>query len=142
MTMFNVYLNFDGNAEEAIKFYESVFGGKLSAITRLRDMPMPGVTLPKAEADKVMHVGLPVGQGQTLMASDVPESMGRKLIMGNNVYISLHPDSKAEADRLFTALSKGGEIEMAIAVQPWGDYYGSFKDKFGVHWMINYHEEK
>lgn len=78
---------------------------------------------------------------QMLMASDVLESLGQRLIQGNNIYISLHPDSKQEADRLFTALSEGAEIEMAIADQPWGDYWGSLKDKFGVLWMIDYHEE-
>ena len=142
MTQFNPYLNFDGNTREAMEFYKSVFGGEFPSVTRFMDMPMPGVNLPKEEAEKIMHIGLPLGGGQMLMASDVIPSMGQKLIVGNNVYISIHPDSKAEADRLFTALSKGGEVEMAIAMQPWGDYWGSLKDKFGVLWMINYHEEK
>jgi len=142
MTQFNPYLNFDGNTREAMEFYKSVFGGEFPSVTRFMDMPMPGVNLPKEEGEKIMHIGLPLGGGQMLMASDVIPSMGQKLIVGNNVYISIHPDSKAEADRLFTALSKGGEVEMAIAMQPWGDYWGSLKDKFGVLWMINYHEEK
>jgi len=72
------------------------------------------------------------------MASDSLESLGQKLIQGNNLYLSIHPDSKEEADRLFQALSAGGAVEMPIANQPWGDYYGSFKDKFGIQWMVNY----
>jgi PhnB protein len=86
----------------------------------------------------MMHIGLPIGQDQMLMASDTLESLGQNLVQGNNVYISVHPESKEEADRIFNALSGGGEIEMPIADQPWGDYYGSFKDKFGVMWMVNY----
>jgi PhnB protein len=76
-----------------------------------------------------------------LMATDTLESLGQKLVQGNNVSISLHPDSRAEADRLFNGLSAGGKIEMPMADQVWGDYYGMFQDKFGVLWMVNYHAE-
>ncbi len=138
MVKLNPYLNFAGNAEEAFKFYKSVFGGELTQIVRFKDMPMPGVNIPKADEAKVMHVGLQIGKDQTLMASDTLESLGQKLAPGNNVYISVHPDSKEEATRIFNALSAGGIIEMAIADQPWGDYWGNFKDKFGVQWMVNY----
>ena len=103
---------------------------------------MPGVKLPKEAENKIMHIGLPVGEGDALMASDALESHGQKLVQGNNVYISVHPDSKAEADRIFKALSAGGAIEMPIADQPWGDYYGSLKDKFGMMWMVNYSHPK
>lgn len=89
-----------------------------------------------------MHIGLPVGNDQMLMGSDVLESMGQKLVQGNSQYISVHPDSKAKADHLFNTLSQGGTVEMPIAEQMWGDYFGSFQDKFGINWMINYHEEK
>ena len=133
----NPYLNFNGNAEEAFNFYKSVFGGELTPIVRFKDMPMEGVTIPKEDENKVMHVGLPVGD-QMLMATDTLESLGQKLVQGNNVYISVHPDSKEEADRIFNALSAGGTIEMPMADQAWGDYYGSFKDRFGVQWMVNY----
>jgi PhnB protein len=139
---FNTYLNFAGNTEEAFKFYESVFGTKLTPIVRFKDMPMEGVNIPKEDENKVMHVGLPVGEGQMLMGTDALESLGQKLIVGNNTYISIHPDSRGQADKLFNALSAGGKVEMPMADQVWGDYYGSFKDKFGVQWMINYHEEK
>ncbi len=134
----NIYLNFAGNTEEAFNFYKSVFGAELTPIVRFKDMPMEGVSIPKEDENKVMHVGLPVGKEQMLMATDTLESLGQKLVIGNNIHLSIHPDSKEEADRIFNALSKGGTIEMPIADQPWGDYFGSFKDKFGVQWMVNY----
>ena len=138
MTKLNIYLNFAGNTEEAFNFYKSVFGGELTPIVRFKDMPMEGVKIPKMDENKVMHVGLLIGKDQMLMATDALESLGQKLVQGNNVYISIHPESKEEADRIFNALSTGGKIEMPIANQSWGDYYGSFKDKFGVQWMVNY----
>ena len=99
---------------------------------------MDGVNIPEEDENKILHIGLPIGKDDVLMASDSLESLGQKLTQGNNVYISVHPESKEEADRIFNALSAGGTIEMPIADQPWGDYYGSFKDKFGVLWMVNY----
>ena len=142
MAKFNVYLNFPGNTEEAFAFYRTIFGGEFSAVVRFKDMPMPGERLPEEAADKIMHIGLPVGQGDVLMASDSLESFGPKLVQGNNVYISVHPDSREEAGRIFAALSAGGSIEMPIADQPWGDYWGSLKDKFGVLWMVNHTPQK
>jgi PhnB protein len=138
MTKLNTYLNFAGNTEEAFNFYKSVFGGEFVSLTRFKDMPMAGMQIPKADENKIMHIGLPIGKSDVLMASDILESFGQKLIPGNNVRLSLHPDSKAEADRLFNALSAGGVIEQPIADAPWGDYYGSFTDKFGVQWMVDY----
>lgn len=137
MISLGTYLNFNGNTEEAFEFYRSVFGGKFSALVRFRDMPMPGVTIPEADAGKIMHISLPIGKS-SLMASDSLESLGMKLNQGNNVYIFIAPDSKEEADRIFAALSAGGVIEMPMADQIWGDYFGSFRDKFGVMWMINF----
>ncbi len=133
----NTYLNFAGNAEAAFNFYRSVFGGEFSSVVRFKDMPMPGSTVPKEDENKMLHIALPIGQ-DVLMASDTPSSMGRKLNQGNNVYVSLHPDSKEEAERVFKALSAGGVVEMPIADQAWGDYYGSFTDRFGVLWMVDY----
>jgi len=134
----NAYLNFPGNTEEAFNCYKAVFGGEFTSVVRFKDVPMEGVKIPKEDENKIMHIGLPIGNDQVLMATDVLKSLGQKLVEGNNVHISIHPDSKAEADRIFTSLSAGGTMEMPIADQPWGDYYGSFKDKFGVHWMVNY----
>jgi PhnB protein len=133
------YLNFAGNAEEAFDFYKSVFGGEFSSLVRLKDMPMEGVTIPKEAEDRIMHISLPIGEDDILMASDALESLGQHLVPGNNVYVSVHPDSREEADRVFNALSDGGEVEMPIADQAWGDYYGSLRDRFGTHWMVNHH---
>jgi PhnB protein len=134
----NTYLNFNGNAEEAFKFYKTVFGGEFRQITRFKDMPMPGVSVPKKDENKIMHIALPIGKDDTLMASDVLESLGHKLVVGNNVSISIFPDSKEEATRVFKALSAGGKIDMPIADAPWGDYYSGFTDKFGIQWMVDY----
>jgi len=138
MAKLNVYLNFAGNAEKAFNFYRSVFGGEFRNITRFKDMPMPGVTIPKGDESKIMHIALPVGKDDVLMASDVLEGFGHKLVMGNNATVSIAADSKEEADRVFKALSAGGKIDMPLANQQWGDYYGDFTDKFGVRWMVDY----
>ena len=138
MTKLNTYLNFAGNTEEAFGFYRSVFGGDFTSVVRFKDMPMEGAKIPKADETKIMHIGLPIGKNDILMASDTLESLGQALIQGNNVYLSVHPETKEEADRIFKALSAGGTIEMPIANQPWGDYWGSFRDRFGVQWMVDY----
>src|SRR5690606_38606475 len=132
----NPYLNFAGNGEEAFTFYQSVFGGELF-IQRMSDVP--GMDdLPEQEKEYAMHVSIPIGKGQPLMASDCLDSGGHVLNVGNNNYISVTPDSREEADRLFNGLSAGGSVEMPMEEQFWGDYFGSFKDKFGVQWMINF----
>lgn len=138
MVKLNIYLDFAGNAEEAFAFYKSVFGGEFASVIRYKDMPMEGMEVPKQDEHKILHMSLPIGKDFTLMASDSLESLGQKLIQGNNVYVSVHFDDKAEADRVFNALSAGGKMEMPIADQPWGDYYGSFQDRFGVYWMVMY----
>ena len=137
MTKLNAYINFAGNAEEAFNFYKSVFGGEFTSVVRFKDMPMEGRELPKGDQDKILHIALAIGD-DLLMASDAPESMGFQVNFGNNAYLSVHSDSKEEADRIFKALSEGGAIEMTIADQPWGDYYGSFADRYGVRWMVSY----
>jgi PhnB protein len=138
MTRLHSYLNFAGNAEEAFNFYRSVFGGEFSSVARFKDFPMEGVSIPEEDQDKIMHVALPIGEDDILMASDTLQSLGQELVQGNNVYVSVHPTSKEEADRIFNALSEGAGIEMPIADQAWGGYYGALKDKFGVMWMVNY----
>jgi PhnB protein len=138
MMKVHAYLNFDGNAGEAFEFYRSVFGGELSSVVRFKDFPMEGVTIPTEDENKMMHIALPIGEDNLLMASDVLRSLGQELRQGNNVYVSVHPDSREEADRIFSALSAGANVEMPIADQAWGDYFGSMKDKFGVMWMVNH----
>jgi len=142
MARLNPYLNFAGNTEEAFRFYKSIFGGEFASVVRFKDTPVEGVQIPKKDENKIMHIGLPIGKDHVLMATDSLESLGQRLVQGNNVHISVQPESKEEADRIFTALSRGGTIEMPIADQVWGDYYGSLKDKFGVQWMVNYTNPK
>jgi len=136
----NPYLNFDGNAEEAFRFYQSVFGGELF-IQKMSEAPGTE-NLPEHEKNYAMHVSLPIGDGQFLMASDCLESMGHRLHVGNNNYISVSAGSREEANRIFTGLSAGGEVEMPMEDMFWGDYFGSFKDKFGVCWMISFSNQK
>ncbi len=136
----NPYLNFDGKAEEAFNFYKSVFGGEFTGNMKMKDAPESD-KLSKDEQNRTMHISLPIGKENLLMGSDIMPSMRQKLIKGNNNYISLHPESKAEADRLFNGLSEGGVIEMPMADQFWGDYFGSFMDKFGIGWMINFNPQ-
>ena len=138
MTRLHTYLNFAGDAEEAFEFYRSVFGGEFSSLVHFRDMPMEGVEIPEEEQGRIMHMALPIGEDDLLMASDTLPSHGQELVRGNNAYISVHPGSREEADRIFTALSEGAEIEMPIADQMWGDYWGALTDRFGVRWMVNH----
>lgn len=138
MTRLHAYLNFAGSAEEAFNFYRSVFGGEFTSLIRFKDFPMEGVSIPPEDADKIMHIALPIGEESILMASDTLKSFGQELVQGNNVYISVHPTSREEADRIFNALSVGGDVEMPIDDQMWGDYYGSLRDTFGVMWMVSH----
>ncbi|MBX7123792.1 MAG: VOC family protein [Opitutaceae bacterium] len=140
------YLNFARNTEEAFLFYKSVFGTEFSGpIMRMGNAPACGPDqppLPEADKNLVMHVCLPILGGHLLMGTDASESMGFKLNQGNNVYIALAPDTRAESDRLFAALSAGGKVETAMQDMFWGDYFGSFRDRFGVQWMINCSSKK
>lgn len=129
------YLNFAGNTEEAFNFYKSVFGGEFINVNRFSENPDPNV--PESVKDKILHITLPVGN-TFLMGSDAPKEMGFTVNQGNNNYIMLSPDSREETKRLFDGLSAGGEIEMDLQDMFWGDYFGSFTDKFGVKWMINF----
>lgn len=140
MASVSTYLNFPRTTEAAFLFYRSVFGGEFNGpIHRFADVPAAPGQPPMAEADQqlVMHVELPILGGHKLMGTDAPESMGFKLAAGNNVHVSLHPDTRAEADRLFAGLSAGGKVDMPMQDMFWGDYFGSFADQFGIHWMIN-----
>lgn len=139
MARTSTYLNFMGKTEEAFRFYASVFGTELSPISRIGDVPAAPGTPPLSDADKnaVMHVMLPILGGHILMGTDTLESMGHKLTFGNNISITLEPDTKEDTDRLFARLAEGGEVEMPLQVMFWGDYFGALTDKFGVKWMFN-----
>lgn len=136
----STYLNFNRSTEEAFNFYKSVFGTEfLGPIARMGDVPTQEGQPPLSDEDKnlVMNVQLPITGGHLLMGTDAPESMGFTVNQGNNVYICLDPDTRAEAERLFAALSEGGNVEMALTDMFWGDYFGSLVDKFGTLWMVN-----
>ncbi len=139
MASVSIYLNFAGNAEEAFTAYKNIFKSEFSSpVMRMGDMPaQPGMpALSDADKAKVMHVALPILGGIQIMATDMLESMGHKLIEGNNVTISLNPDTKEEADRLYNELSKGGTNGVAPHDEFWG-YWGTCKDRFGIRWMFN-----
>ncbi len=133
----NPYLNFDGTAEEAMTFYKSVLGGEFEGgVSYFGEAP--GMELPEDEKNRVMHISLKVGDDVAIMASDTSPSMGHVLHKGNHNYISLAPDSREEGERIFNGLSAGGKIEMNYEKTFWGAYFGSFEDKYGIGWMINY----
>ena len=139
MAYVSIYLNFDGNAEEAFNRYKEVFQSEFyTPMMKMKDMPpMPGApTLPESEHNKVMHVAMPILGGTLIMATDMLESMGHKLVEGNNVTISLNPDTKEEADRLYKGLADGGSEGVAPHDEFWG-YWGTVKDRFGIRWMFN-----
>jgi len=140
MKVVNPYLNFNGNTEVAFNFYKSVFGGEFTMLMRFKDVPDQNI--PDEAMNQIMHVALPLGKNNMLMGTDALESMGFTLTVGNNVHIAIHTESREEADKLFNGLSAGGNIQMPMADMFWGDYYGSFADKFGVQWMISFTNPK
>lgn len=145
MATINPYLNFNGNAEEAFNFYKSVFGGEFGDLHRYKDIPseMPGGgEMSDSDKEKLMHVSLPIGDGNVLMASDIVEAFGKPVTEGNNFSISINAESKEEADRLFNGLSDGGKVKMPLADAFWGAYFGMFQDKFGINWMVNHENSK
>jgi PhnB protein len=145
MAKVSTYLNFTRSTEEAFLFYKSVFKTEfVTPIMRCKDSPPCPDRPPLTEADGnlVMHVSLPLLGGHLLMGSDCPESMGHTLVTGNNIYINLEPDTRAETDRLFKALSEGAKIEMALQDMFWGAYWGCLVDRFGIKWMFNCAEKK
>ncbi len=140
MARVSTYLNFNRKTEEAFNLYRTVFGGDfIGGLHRMGDVPAaPGQpAMPDADKQLVMHVELAILGGHVLMGTDAPESMGFKLVQGNNVHINLEPDSRGETDRLFAALSQGGKVEMPLQEMFWGDYFGSLIDRFGTCWMFN-----
>ncbi|WP_426580438.1 VOC family protein [Leptospira interrogans serovar Szwajizak] len=138
MALINPHINFNGNAEEAFTFYKSVFGGEFAKIIRFKDLASPEFIVAKKEENKIMHIALPIGKYNMLMANDVPEAMGRTNENENRSKIVISAESKEEADKLFNGLSAGGQIEMSIADSPWGSYFGMFRDKYGIEWMVDF----
>jgi PhnB protein len=138
MAQINPYLHFNGNTEEAFMFYKSVFGGEFATLVRFKDMEIEKYPISENEAEKIMHIALPIGKNSILMASDTPEFMGKHNENENRSKISISLESKEEADYLFNGLSAGGQIEIPIADSPWGSYFGMFRDKFGFEWVVDF----
>ncbi|MDI1324321.1 MAG: VOC family protein [Algoriphagus sp.] len=138
MALINPYIHFKGNAEAAFTFYKSVFGGEFAMISRFKDMAFLGIADVDKEANKIMHIALPIGIHNVLMGSDTPESLGKHNENENRSKISISAESKEEANRLFNGLSAGGKIEIPIADSPWGSYFGMLRDKFGIEWMVDF----
>ena len=137
MALINPHINFNGNAEEAFTFYKSVFGGAFSKIIRFKDISSAEFPVAENEANKIMHIALPIGKS-SLMANDVPEIMGKTNENENRSKIVISAESKEEADKLFNGLSVGGQIEGPIGDSPWGSYFGCFRDKYGIEWIVEF----
>ena len=137
MALINPHINFNGNAEEAFKFYKSVFGGEFAKIVRFKDISSAEFPISENDANKIMHIALPVGKN-ILMANDVPESLGSTNENENRSKIAISAESREEADKLFNGLSAGGQIEAPIGNSPWGSYFGCFRDKYGIEWMVDF----
>lgn len=143
MAAVNPYLTFSGNCEEAFEHYRKVFGGEFSYLGRFSEMPASeGEKMSEKDADKIMHIALPVGKDTILMGSDTGEAWASKQVQGNNISISVSADSKETADRYYKLLSEGGEQTMPMNQAFWGDYFGMCTDKFGINWMIGFSEKK
>lgn len=138
MPQINPYIHFNGNAEEAFTFYKSVFGGDFAMVMRFKDLNIPGGITTESEADKIMHIALPIGKHNILMGSDTPIALGTHNLNETRSKISVTAESKEEADSLFNGLSEGGQVEMPIADSPWGSYFGMFRDKYGIEWMVDF----
>src|SRR5262249_27082489 len=137
MATINPYINFNGNAEEAFNFYKSVFGGEFTKVIRFKDLASPEFHVSESEANKIMHIALPIGKN-ILIANDVPESMGRVNENENRSKIAISAETKEEADTLFNGLSEGGTVEMPMDESPWGTYFAMFRDKYGIEWTVEF----
>ena len=126
----NPYLNFNGNASEAMRFYHSLLGGELA----MQTFAEAKMARSPEENDLIVHAKLASGS-VTIMASDAPASMRAQF--GSNVHLSLMGGDNERLTRVFNALAEGGKVDMPLAKQFWGDTYGQLTDKFGVHWMVN-----
>jgi PhnB protein len=138
MATINPWVNFNGNAEEAFTFYKSVFGGEFKKVIRFKDLAGPEFSVAKNEENKIMLITLPIGKTNMLMANDVPQIMGQVNENENRSKILINTESKEEADKLFTGLSAGGQIEGPMGNSPWGTYFGMFRDKYGIEWIIEF----
>jgi PhnB protein len=138
MKTINPWINFNGNAEEAFTFYKSVFGGEFTKIIRFKDITTPEFPVSDEDAEKIMLIALPIGTENVLMANDVPSFLGTVNEQENRSKILVSVESKEEADAIFTGLSAGGQVEAPIGESSWGTYFGMFRDKYGIEWMVEF----
>ncbi len=138
MALINPHINFNGNAEEAFNFYKSTFGGEFTRLVRLKDLASSEFPVAAEDENKIMHIALPIGKNNTLMGNDVPSFLGKVNENENRSKIAIQADSKEEADQLFNGLSAGGQVEFPIGDSPWGSYFGMFRDKYGIEWMVDF----
>ncbi len=136
MTTINTWINFNGNAEEAFNFYKSVFGGEFTKIIRFKDLASAEFKVSEKDENKIMYISLPISNSSALIANDVPDFMGPVNENENRSKISISAESKVEAERIFNSLSVGGQIEMPMDNSPWGTYFGMFRDKYGIEWVV------
>ena len=142
MTTINPWINFNGNAEEAFIFYKSVFGGEFTKVMRFKDIASPEFPVMEKDENKIMLITLPIGKSNVLMANDVPEFMGLVSENENRSKILISVERKDEADKLFNALSAGGDVEVPMSDSPWGTYFGMLRDKYGIEWIIEFSPSK
>ncbi|MEJ2901122.1 VOC family protein [Pedobacter panaciterrae] len=138
MRAINPWINFNGNAEEAFTFYKSVFGGEFAKIIRFKDLASAEFSIAEHEANKIMHIALPIGKKNVLIANDVPEFMGQVNENENRSKIVVSAESREEADQIFSGLSVGGEVEGPMGDSPWNTYAGMFRDKYGIEWIVEF----
>jgi PhnB protein len=141
MATVNVYLTFNGNCEEAFIFYQSVLGGDFRSVNRFSEMPpSDDNNLTAEEQNRIMHISLPISAETALMGSDTAGPWGASFMQGNNFAITLEAESIEMADAYFQGLSTDGTVTMPMNHTFWGDYYGMFTDRFGIHWMVRFFE--
>jgi len=138
MALINPHINFNGNAEEAFTFYKSVFGGEFTKLVRFKELASPEFVVADKEANKIMHITLSIGKGSSLMGNDVPEMFGSTNENENRSKIVLNAESKEEADKIFNGLSVGAQLEGPMGEGPWGTYFGCFRDKYGIEWIVEF----
>ena len=138
MALINPHLNFNGNAEEAFTFYKSVFGGEFTKLIRFKDLAGPEFPVAQKEENNIMLIALPIGKSNMLIGNDVPEILGKTNENENRSKIVIVAESKEEAYKIFNGLSVGGQIEGPIGEGPWGTYFGCFRDKYGIEWIVEF----
>jgi PhnB protein len=138
MAQLNPYIHFNGNAEEAFTFYKSVFGGEFTSLMRYKEISSEEYPIPEVDANRIMHIVLPIGKNSSLKASDTGSILGPVSENDNRNAIYITAESREEADRLFNGLSTDGKVEMPMADGPFGAYFGMFTDKYGIEWLMEY----